>query len=130
MQLYLLGVVRSLEEIKNYLHGQHFFVMFDRRVQLLILKEHCSNKSQTPAKHWFDRLLTYKFSTEHMPVAKMGLVVHISRHPGGKTKVMSVYFEEFLVAKLELLSDWNWSCFMSWSFSAKLRDLKSIQSAL
>ena len=41
---------------------------------------------------------------EHLPGAKMGLVDYISRNPSQIAKKVSAYDEEFIVAKLKLIS--------------------------
>ena len=53
---------------------------------------------------WVDRLLPYQIVIEHLPGAKMGLVDYISRNPSQKAKKISTYDEEFIVAKLKLIS--------------------------
>ena len=73
----------------------------NHRALLSILKEHRSNKSyNSRLSRWVDRLLPYQFSIEHLPGAKMGLVVYISRNPYQPAKSVSKYDEEFLVATL------------------------------
>ena len=72
----------------------------DHRALLPILKENRSNKSY----NWIDRLLPFQFDIEHLPGAKMGLVDYISRHLNRKAKKVSAYDEEFIVAKIKLIS--------------------------
>ena len=100
-ELERLGVVWSKEYFKNYLYGKEFTVITDHRALLSILKEHQSNKSyNSRLSRCVDRLLTYQFSIEHLPGAKMGLVDYISRNPYQPAKSVSKYDEEFLVATL------------------------------
>ena len=100
-ELELLGVVWSIEYFKNYLYGKEFTVITDHRALLSILKEHRSNKSyNSRLARWVDRLLSYQFSIEHLPGAKMGLVDYISRNPYQPAKIVSKYDEVFLVATL------------------------------
>ena len=69
------------------------------------MKEHRSNKSyNSRLTRWVDRLLPFQFDIEHLPGAKMGLVDFISRNPSQKAKKVSTYNEEFIVAKLKLIS--------------------------
>ena len=104
-ELELLGVVWSIEYFKNYMFGKHFTVITDHRALLSIMKENRSNKSyNSRLTRWVDRLLPFQFDIEHLPGAKMGLVDYLSRHPSQKTKKVSAYDEEFIVAKLKLIS--------------------------
>ena len=104
-ELELLGVVWLTEYFKNYLYGKQFKVITDHRALLSIMKEHRSNKSYNiRLTHWVDRLLPFQFDVEHLPGAKMGLVDYISRNPSQKAKKISTYDEEFIVAKLNLIS--------------------------
>ena len=69
------------------------------------MKENRSNKSyNSRLTRWVDRLLPFQFDIEHLPGAKMGLVDYISRDPSQKAKKVSAYDEEFIVAKLKLIS--------------------------
>ena len=69
------------------------------------MKENRSNKSyNSRLTRWVDRLLPFQFDIEHLPGAKMGLVDYISRNPSQKAKKVSAYDEEFIVAKLKLIS--------------------------
>ena len=105
-ELELLGVVWSIEYFKNYLYGKHFKVITDHRALLSIMKENRSNKSyNSRLTRWVDRLLPFQFDIEHLPGAKMGLVDYISRNPSQKAKKVSAYDEEFIVAKLKLISN-------------------------
>ena len=104
-ELELLGVVWSTEYFKNYLYGKQFKVITDHRALLSIMKEHRSNKSyNSRLTRWVDRLLPFQFDIEHLPGAKMGLVDYISCNPSQKAKKVSTYDEEFIVAKLNLIS--------------------------
>ena len=104
-ELELLGVVWSTEYFKNYLYGKHFKLITDHRALLLIMKENRSNKSyNSRLTRWVDRLLPFQFNIEHLPGAKMGLVDYISRKPSQRAKKVSAYDEEFIVAKLKLIS--------------------------
>ena len=86
-ELELLGVVWSTEYFKNYLYGKRFKVITDHCALLSIMKEHRSNKSyNSKLTRWVDRLLPFQFDIEHLPGAKMGLVVYISRNPSQKAK--------------------------------------------
>ena len=53
---------------------------------------------------WVDRLLPFQFDIGHLLGAKMGLVDYISRHPSQKAEKVSAYDEEFIVAKIKLIS--------------------------
>ena len=104
-ELELLGVVWSTEYFKNYLYGKHFTVITDHRALLSIMKENRSNKSyNSRLTRWVDRLLPFQIDIEYLPGAKMGLVDYISRNPSQKAKRVSAYDEEFIVAKLKLIS--------------------------
>ena len=104
-ELELLGVVWSIECFKNYLYEKSFTVIKDHRVLLSIMKKNRSNKPyNSRLTLWIDRLLPFQYDIEHLPGAKMGLVDYISRHPIQKAKKVSAYDEEFIVAKLKLIS--------------------------
>ena len=97
----LVGVVWSIEYIKNNLFGKEFSIITDHRVLLSILKEHRSNKSyNSHLSRWADRLLPYQFKIEHLPGAKMGLNDYISSNSYQPAKSISKYDEEFLVTTL------------------------------
>ena len=69
------------------------------------MKENRSNKSHSSRlSRWVDRLLPFQFDIERLTGAKMGLVDYIFRHPSQKAKNVSAYDEEFIVAKLKLIS--------------------------
>ena len=105
IELELLGVVWSTEYFKNYLYGKQFNVITDHRALLSIMKEHRSNKSYySRLTRWVDRLLPFQFDIENLPGAKMGLVDYISRNSSQRAKKVSAYDEEFIVAKLKLIS--------------------------
>ena len=108
-ELELLRVVSSIEYFKNCLYGKNFTVITDHRALLSIMKENRSNKLyNSRLTRWIDtnslRLLPFQFDMEHLPGAKMGLVDYISRHPFQQAKKVSNYDEEFIVAKLKLIS--------------------------
>ena len=105
-ELELLGKVWSIDYFKYYLYGKNFTVVTDHRALLSILKEHRSNKSyNSRLSRWIDRLLTYNFTIEHMPRAKMGLVDYISRNPYARAKKISTYDEHFVVATITKIRD-------------------------
>ena len=86
-ELEFLGVVWSTEYFKNYLYGRKFTVITDHCALLSITKENRWNKSyNSRLTRWIDRLLPFQFNIEHLPGAKMGFVVYISRHPSQKAK--------------------------------------------
>ena len=100
-ELVLLGRVWSIDYFRYYLFGKNFTVITDHRALLSIIKEHRSNKSyKSRLSRWIGRLLPYNFSIEHMPGAKMGLVVYISRNPIARAKKISTYDEHFVVATI------------------------------
>ena len=69
------------------------------------MKENRSKKSfNSRLTQWVDRLLPFQFDIERLPGAKMGLVDYFSRHPFQKAKKVSAYDEEFIEAKLKLIS--------------------------
>ena len=87
------------------MYGKTFTVITDHRALLSIMKENRSNRSyNSRLTRWVDRLLPFQFDIEHLPGAKMGLVDYISRHSSQKSKKVSSYDEEFIVAKLKLIS--------------------------
>ena len=82
-----------------------FTVITDHRALLSIMKEHRSNKPyNSRLTRWVDRLLPFQLDIERLPGVKMGLFDYISRHPSQKAKKVSAYDEEFIVAKLKLIS--------------------------
>ena len=86
-ELELLGVVWSIDYFKYYMYRKDLTLTTDHRALLSILKEHRSNKSyNSRLSRWINRLIHYNFTTEHMPVAKMGLVDYISRNIFAKAK--------------------------------------------
>ena len=103
-ELELLGVVLLIEYFKNYLYGKNFTVITVHRALLSIMKENRSNKSyNSRLTRWIDGLLPFQFDIEHLQGAKMGLLHLISGHPFRKSKKVSIYDEEFIVAKLKLI---------------------------
>ena len=69
------------------------------------MKENRSNKSyNSRLTRWVIHILPFQFDIEHLPGAKMSLVDYISRNPSQKAKKVSAYDEEFIVAKLKLIS--------------------------
>ena len=69
------------------------------------MEENRSNKSyESRLTLWFDRLLPFQFDIEHLPGAIMGLLDYISRHLHQKAEKVYAYVEEFIVAKLKLIS--------------------------
>ena len=69
------------------------------------MKENRSNKSyNSRLTRCVDRLLQFQFDIEHLPRAKMGLFDYISIHQSQKAKNVSAYDEEFIVAKIKLIS--------------------------
>ena len=104
-ELELLVVVWSIEYSENYLYGKTFTVITDHRSLLSTMKENRSNKSyNSRLTRCVDRLLPFQFDIEHLPGAKMGLVDYISRHLSQKAEKVAAYDEEFIVAKLKLIS--------------------------
>ena len=104
-ELELLGMVWSFEYFKSYLYREQFTIITDHRALLSILKKKLSNKScSSLLTRWIDCLLQFQFNIEHLPGAKKGLVFYISRHPNQKAKKVTAYDEEFIVAKLKLIS--------------------------
>ena len=53
---------------------------------------------------WINRLLPFEIDIEHLPGAKMEVVDYISRHPNHKAIKVSAQDEEFIVAKIKLIS--------------------------
>ena len=69
------------------------------------MKENCSNKSfYSRLIPWVDCLLPFQFDIENIPGAKTDSVDYCSRHPNQKAKKVSAFDEEFIVAKLKLIS--------------------------
>ena len=61
-ELERLGVVWSIEYLKNYLYEKHFTVITDHRALLSIIKKNRSNKSyNSRLTRWVDRLLPFQF---------------------------------------------------------------------
>ena len=103
-KLELLGVVWSIEYFNKYLYCKHIKVITNHRALLSTLKENRSNKSYiSQLTRWIDRLLPIQFDIQHLPGAKMGLVDYVSREPNQKAE-KAVYHEEFIIAKLKLIS--------------------------
>ena len=104
-ELELLGLVWSIDYLRNFLYGKQFKVTTADWPLLAILKEISSNMSyNNRLTRWVDRLLTYKFKKEHMPAAKVVPIDYIFRHPNQQAKKVSAYDEEFIVAELVLFS--------------------------
>ena len=53
---------------------------------------------------WVDRFLPYYFEIEHMPGAKVGVVDCICKHPKQKSKRVFACNDQFIVAKLDIIS--------------------------
>ena len=83
--------------------------MTDHRALLSILKSHRSNKSyNSRLTRWIDRLLPFDFTMDHIPGIRdcdMRLVDYISRQPKSKTKSITQYDEEFMVATISRICD-------------------------
>ena len=91
----LLGAVWSTECFKNYFYGKEFLIITDHRA-LSILKEYRSNKSHNSRlSRWVDGLLSYQFTIEHLPGAKMGPVDYISCNPYQPTKIFLNMMKNF-----------------------------------
>ena len=102
--LELLCVVWSIEHFKHYLYGEPFTVITDHRALLSIMREKRANKSyNSRLTSWVDRLRPLDFTIDHLPGTKMGLVDYISRDPQQKAVNLSVYDEQFIVAKLDVI---------------------------
>ena len=68
------------------------------------MRENRSNKSyNSRLTRWVDRLLPFDFSIDHLPASKRGWVDYISRDPLQKAVNISVYDEQFIVAKLDVI---------------------------
>ena len=101
-ELELLGVVWSVEHFKYKLYVKLFTVITDHRALLSIMRENRANKSyNSRLTRWVDSLLTLDFSIDHPPGSKMGLVD--SREPYQKAVNISIYDEQFIVAKLDAI---------------------------
>ena len=93
-ELQLLGVVLSIENIKNYFYGKEFSIITDHRALLSILKDHRTSKSyNSRLSRWVDQ-----FKIEHLPGAMMGLVDCIFRNTYQPAKSLFKYDEKFFVA--------------------------------
>ena len=105
-ELELSGVVWSLDCFRYYLLGKSFTVITDHRALLLITKEHRFNKSyNSRLTRWVDQLLPLDFNIEHIPGAKVGLVVYNSRQPNQEEKVKNKYDEECALATITRIRD-------------------------
>ena len=99
-------MVWAVEYFKYYLFGKTFTFWTDHRALLSVLKSHRSNKSyNSRLTRWIDRLLPLDFNIEHIPVTGMGLVDYISRQPNQKSKSVTQYDEEFMVATISRIRD-------------------------
>ena len=66
------------------------------------MRENRANKSHNSRlTHWVDRLLPFDFTIDHHLGSRMGLVDYISRDPQQKAVNISVYDEQFIVAKFD-----------------------------
>ena len=103
-KLELLGVVWSIEHFKYYLYGKQFTVITDHRALFSSMRENRANKPyNSRLTRWVGRLLTFDFTIDHLLGSEMGLVDYISRDPQQKAVNISVYDEQFIVAKLNLI---------------------------
>ena len=102
-ELELLGVVWALEHFKHYLYGHYFTVQTDHRALLSILKERSTKAHQSRLTRWCDRLIPFHFQIEHIPGSKMGLTDYISRNPNKKSKPISRYDEDFVIAQIDAI---------------------------
>ena len=102
-ELELLEVVWSIEHFRHYLYGKRFTVVTDQRALLSIIKEKTSKIHQSRLTLWTDRLLPFDFKLEHIAGSKMGFVDYISGNPDAKTKSVSKYNEEFVVAQIDAI---------------------------
>ena len=112
-KLELLGIVWSLEHFKHYLYVhfslfhctvcQYFTVQTDHRALLSILKDKATKEHQSRLTRWCDRLIPFHFSIEHIPGSKMCLTDYISRNPHGAAKPISMYDEDFVIARIDAI---------------------------
>ena len=104
-ELELLGVVWALEHFKHYLLGHHFIVQTDHRALLSILKERSSKIHQSRLTRWYDRLIPFNFTIEHIAGTKMGLADYMSRNPSELAKPPSTYDENFIIAQIDVIKE-------------------------
>ena len=104
-ELELLGVVWALEHFKHYLLGHHFIVQTDHRALLSILKERSSKIHQSRLTRWYDRLIPFNFTIEHIAGTKMGLADYMSRNPSKPAKPQSTYDENFIIAQIDVIKE-------------------------
>ena len=68
------------------------------------MRENRANKYyNSRLTRWVGRLLPLNFTIDHLPGSKMGLVDYISRDPQQKAVIISVYDEQFIIAKLDVI---------------------------
>ena len=65
----------AVDYCDGYLYGNVFTIIKNHPALLAIVEEDRSNKSyNSRLSSWFDRVLPYNLSNEHMPGAKVGLI--------------------------------------------------------
>ena len=98
-------LVWALEHFKHYLLGHHFIVQTDHRALLSILKERSSKIHQSRLTRWYDRLIPFNFTIEHIAGTKMGLADYMSRNPSEPAKPPSTYDENFIIAQIDVIKE-------------------------
>ena len=99
-----MGVVWSIEHFKYYLYGKPFTAITDHRALLSIMRENRANISyNSRLTRWVDGLLLFDFTIDQLPGSKMALVDYNFHDPQQKAVNISVYDEQFKVAKLDVI---------------------------
>ena len=84
-ELELLGLVWALDRFKNYMLGEHFFILTDDKALIGALKDDKYIKTaQSHLTRWADKNLLFDFTVEHLPGKEMGFVDYLSRHPSSE----------------------------------------------
>ena len=102
-ELELLGAVWSIEHFRHYLYGKRFTEVTDHRALLSTVKDETSKIHQSTLTRKTDRLLPFDHKLEHLAFSKVGFVDYISRNPDAKSKPVSKYDEEFVVAQRDAI---------------------------
>ena len=98
----LLGVVWSIEYFIYYLYGKPFTFIKDHRALLSIMREKIAKISYNSCLTcWFDRLIPFDFSIDHLSCSNLSLVDYISRETQQKAVYISTYEDKFIVAELD-----------------------------